>query len=169
MSETPEQRRRRLRWLTLGEIIAVIAVAISALGLWKTWQDRPEKPVVVVEKHSSIPLALRGSVENEGRELEISPTEDGHTLQSLTLTVPTSGSVIEIGSDGKLSSRAIESALNIVGDRDKGTHRLPVRISAKYIEAGADKTATGSYVLTYKWESGGLFGGRSVRLVGFSR
>ena len=43
MSETPEQRRRRLRWLTLGEIIAVIAVAISALGLWKSWQDERRK------------------------------------------------------------------------------------------------------------------------------
>jgi hypothetical protein len=169
MSETPEQRRRRLRWLTLGEIIAVIAVAISALGLWKAWHDRPDKPVVVVEKRSSIPLALRGRVEDQGRGLEISPTEDSHTLQSLTLKVPTSGSVIEVASDGKLSSRAIESALNIVGDRDKGTHRLPVRISAKYIEAGADKTATGSYVLTYKWEGGGLFGGRSLRLVSLAR
>ena len=168
MTETPEQRRRRLRWLTLGEVIAVIAVAISALGLWTTWHDEPAKPVLV-EKRSSIPLALRGRIGKEGRELEISPTEDSHTLQSLTLTIPASGSVIEIGSDGKLSSRVIESALNTVGDRDKDTHRLPVRISAKYIEAGADKTATGSYVLTYKWEGGGLFGGRSLRLVGFSR
>ena len=34
-----------------------------------------------------------------------------------------------------------------------------------YVEAGADKTATGSYVLSYRWEGGGLLGGRSLRLI----
>ena len=48
-------------------------------------------------------------------------------------------------------------------------HRLNVRIAARYVEAGADKAATGSYTLTYRWEGGGLFGGKSLRLVGLSR
>jgi hypothetical protein len=44
-----------------------------------------------------------------------------------------------------------------------------VRIEARYVEAGADKTTTGSYMLAYRWEGGGLLGGRSLRLVGLSR
>ena len=44
-----------------------------------------------------------------------------------------------------------------------------VAIAARYVEAGADKSATGSYVISYRWEGGGLFGGRSLRLVGLSR
>ena len=51
----------------------------------------------------------------------------------------------------------------------KGTHRVPVRIAARYVEAGADKSATGSYVISYRWDGGGLFGGRSLRIVGLSR
>ena len=41
MSETPKERRR-LRWLPLGEIIAVIAVAISASAV-KTWRTSPTR------------------------------------------------------------------------------------------------------------------------------
>ena len=167
--ETESQRRTRLRWVTLGEAIAIAALILSGLGLWHEWNKRDDGPKVVVEKPTAIPLALRGRVGDDGRSLEISPIEEEHALQSLTLTVPTSGSVIEIGSDGEVSARAIESALNRVDDQEKGPHRLPIRIAARYVEAGADKSTTGSYVLTYRWEGGGLFSGRSLRLVGLSR
>ncbi len=166
--ETEAQRRSRLRWVTLGEAIAIAALILSALGLWREWNKRETPPKVVIEKPTAIPLVLRGRVTHEGRELEIMPVEDSHALQSLTLTVPTSGSVIEVGPDGELSSRAIESALSRVDDK-KGTQRLNVRIDARYVEAGADKSATGSYVIRYKWEGGGLLGGRSLRFVRFSR
>ncbi len=46
---------------------------------------------------------------------------------------------------------------------------MPVRIAARYVEAGADRRGGGNYVLRYKWEGGGLFGGRSLRLVGLSK
>jgi len=167
-SETEAHRRSRLRWVTLGEAIAIAALILSGLGLWHEWNKRDDGPKVVVEKPTAIPLALRGRAIDDGKRLEISPIEDSHALQSLTLSVPTSGAVIEVGSDGEVSARAIESALNNV-DRGKGTQRLRVRVSARYVEAGADKTATGSYVISYKWEGGGLLGGKSLRLVGFSR
>jgi len=42
-------------------------------------------------------------------------------------------------------------------------------MEAHYVESGAERRGGGSYVLRYKWEGGGLFGGRSLRLVGLSR
>jgi hypothetical protein len=42
-------------------------------------------------------------------------------------------------------------------------------MDARYVEAGTDKSASGSYVISYRWESGGLLGGRSLRLEGLSR
>jgi hypothetical protein len=44
-----------------------------------------------------------------------------------------------------------------------------VRIDARYVEMGKDRRASGSYVLRYRWEGGGLLGGRSLRLTGLSR
>ena len=165
-SDAETRRRSRLRWVTLGEAIAIAALILSGLGLWHEWNKKDEQPKVVVEKPTAIPLALRGRVTDDGRELQISPIEDSHALQSLTITA--AGTKIEVGSDGELSANAIEKALGKTEDRD-GTHRLSVRIAARYVEAGADKTATGSYALTYRWEGRGLFGGRSLRLVGLSR
>ena len=40
----------------------------------------------------------------------------------------------------------------------KGNQRLGVRVSARYVERGADRRATGSYTLAYRWQGGGLAG-----------
>jgi hypothetical protein len=165
-SESEAKKRSRLRWVTLGEAIAIAALVISGLGLWREFTKPDEKPVVV-EKNESIPLTLRGRAKDEGRSLEISPVELGHALQSLTITA--GASKIELGSDGELGARAVEDALGKSDGKREGAHRIRVRIVARYVEAGADKTATGSYLLSYRWEGGGLLGGRSLRLVGLSR
>ena len=164
------KRRSRLRWVTLGEAIAIAALIISGMGVWLSWKDsdKDKGTTTVVERRQSIPLALRGRAESEGRSLQITPVEDGHALQSLTITVQ-GAKPIELGSDGELNARDLESALGEKAAGDKGTHRASVRIAARYVEAGADKSATGSYVISYRWEGGGLFGGRSLRLVGLSR
>ena len=82
--------------------------------------------------------------------------------------VPTSGTVIEVGSDGILSAKAIESALN-ADDKGKGPHQLKVTIAAAYVEGGVDRKASRSYTIRYRWEGGGLFDGRSLRFSGLSR
>ena len=113
-------------------------------------------------------IALRGKPVDEGRALEILPVESNHALQSLNIIVAGS-SAIDVGSDGELSASDLESALGDKAADGKGTHRVSVRVDARYVEAGADKSATGSYVIGYRWEGGGLLGGRSLRLTGFSR
>ena len=167
MSETPEQRRRRLRWLTLGELLAVVAVAISALGLWQSWKSG-DKPTTVVEQRRPIALTLRGKVENDGRTLVITPVEQSHALQSLILKLA-GATPINIGSDGELGADELEGALGKGTNRDKGTHRLRVRVESDYVEAGVVRHASGNYTLTYRWEGGGLFGGRSLRLASLAR
>jgi hypothetical protein len=167
MSESDRQTRRR--WVSLGEIIAIAALAVSAFGVWITWKNSSEdKPTRVVEQHQSIPLTLRGSVEQDGRELVIAPVESGHALESLKLTIK-GASPIEIASDGKLDASNLESALK---DRDKGRTgdlSVSVRIDARYVEAGTDRRRAANYLLRYRWEGGGLFGGRSLRFTGFTR
>ena len=161
--------KTRRRWVTLGELIALAALIISGLGLWLTWKsNNDDKTTRVVEQHVAIPLTLRGKAEDDGRRIEISPVESAHALESLTVTIK--GALpIAVGSDGMLDAGDVESALR---DRDKdakGNRTLPVRIDARYVEAGKDRRASGNYVLRYRWEGGGLFGGRSLRLTGFSR
>jgi hypothetical protein len=159
----------RRRWINLGELIALGALIVSALGVWIAWKsnDKPEKPSAVVEQRQAIPLTLHGTADQEGRELTIAPVEPSHALDSATITIE-GASPIELGSDGKLAASDVESALK-AKDENKGAHSVPVRIKAKYVEAGTDRTGGGRYMLHYRWESGGLFGGRTLRLTGLSR
>ena len=167
MSQFDQKTRRR--WISLGEFIALAALAVSAIGVWIAWKTSSEdKTTRVVEQRQAIPLTLRGSVEQDGRELVIAPVESSHALESLTLTIKGTPP-IEIGSDGNLDAGTVQSALE---DRDKdakGGLSIPVRIDARYIEAGADRHRAGTYLLRYRWEGGGLFGGRSLRFTGFTR
>lgn len=173
MSESGDEkaRRARLRWISLGETIAIAALVISGLGLWHEWRkdDAPATTTTVVEKRQAIPLTLRGKPDDDGRSMTISPVEPTHALESLTVKLP-GAAPIEVGSDGELQATDVETALK-GHDKDPKDRTLsaPVQITARYVEAGKDRRGGGAYTLRYRWEGGGLFGGRSLHLVGLSR
>jgi hypothetical protein len=168
MTESPEARRRRL--INLGELIALAALIVSALGVWIAWKSsNHDKPTEVVEHRSAVPLALRGTSDGDGRTLTITPADPSHALQSLKVTIR-GADPIDVGSDGRLSASDVESALRGREKEAKDvTHSVPVRIDARYVENGADRRGGGAYVLRYRWEGGGLFGGRSLHLIGLAR
>ena len=143
---------------------------VSAVGVWIAWQSsNNDRPTRVVEQRSAVPLALRGTADGDGRTLTIMPADPGHALQSLRLTI-NGASPIDVGSDGRLSASDVEAALKGREKEAKDvTHSVAVRIEARYVESGSDRRGGGAYVLRYKWEGGGLFGGRSLRLVGLAR
>lgn len=157
------------RGIGLGEMIGLSALVISGLGVWIAWQSaNRDAPTRIVEQREAIALTLRAKPEDEGRTLIVEPVEPGHALQSLRLTLPGVQS-IAVGSDGAIAARDIEDALKVAGDERKGSDSRPVRIDARYVEAGQDRSRTATYRLRYHWEGGGLFGGRSLRLDGLSR
>lgn len=166
-----QARRKRLRWISLGEAIAIAALVISGLGLWREWRkdDSPSAATTtVIEKRQAIPLTLRAKAGDDGRSLVIAPVEPSHALESLSLAIR-GADPIELGSDGRLDAQQVESALGNSNRDAKGAQAVPVRIATRYVEMGEDKMSSGNYLLTYRWEGGGLFGGHSVRLVGLSR
>ena len=165
---TDEKTRRR--WISLGEIIALAALAVSAIGVWIAWKSSSEdKPTRVVEQRQAIPLTLRARREDDGRKLEISPVESSHALESLTVTI-TGASPISVGSDGELGASDVESALSSRGEEPKNrTLSVRAKIDARYVEMGKEKASSGSYTLRYMWKGAGLFGGRSLHLVALSR
>jgi len=162
--------KTRRRWINLGELIAIAALIVSATGVWIAWKSsNQDKPTRVVEQRSAVPLALRGTADGNGRTLTIVPADPSHALLSLTVTVK-GASPIDLGSDGKLAASDVEGALKSREKEAKDvTHSVPVRIDAHYVESGADRHGGGTYIVRYKWEGGGLFGGRSLHLMGLSR
>jgi hypothetical protein len=175
MSETESERKRRLRlrWVTLGEAVAIAALILSGLGLWKDWRSDQERaptgPTKVIEERKPIALKLHGRVEDEGKRLVISPIEDSHALDSLSVAIQGAASPISVGSDGVLDASDVQSAIGKPKDETKGSQRVGAIIDTRYVEAGQDRRSSSRYVISYHWEGGGLFGGRSLRLTGFSR
>jgi hypothetical protein len=168
MTESPEAKRRRL--INLGELIALAALIVSGVGVWIAWKSsNNDQPTRVVEQRSAVPLALRGTPDGDGSTLTIMPADSSHALQSLRLTIK-GAAPIEVGSDGRLSAGDVQKALQDREKEAKGVARsVAVRIEAHYVEAGNDHRGGGSYVVRYKWEGGGLFGGRSLHLLGLAR
>jgi hypothetical protein len=169
MTDSPsnDAKARRRRWITLGETVAIAALAISALGLWNSWKaDKAEKQPPLIEAKAAIPIAFRGKIESDGKAMSIAPVEPGHSLESLTMSVAGKPAA-SIGSDGQLGAAEIE---RLVGDtsKDKKPGSLSVRFEARYIEAGTLKRGGGRYRISYRWEDGGLFGGDKLRLTGLS-
>jgi len=162
--------KTRRRWINLGEIIALAALAVSAAGVWIAWKSsNHDGPTRVVEQRQAIPLTLRAKRGDDGRRLEISPVESSHALESLTVTI-SGASPISVGSDGELSASDVESALSARGDEPKNrTLSVRAKVDARYVEMGKEKSSSGSYTLRYMWKGAGLFGGRSLHLVGLSR
>jgi len=159
----------RRRWINLGEFVAVAGLVISGLALWNSWSGGKaddKSPVVAVEKERSVPIALRGRIQDDGKSLLLSPVENGHSLDSATLSA--NGRSTDVGSDGVVSAGAVQS---LVGDRkkDETTGSILVDVAARYVEAGKDRRGGGRYRLRYRWEGGGLFGGNEIRLTGWSR
>jgi hypothetical protein len=168
MSESDPPKRRRL--IPLGEFIALAALIVSALGVWIAWQSSKDSgPAQVIEHRTSVPLALRGSIDDRGETLVLTPADPSHALESIVVKIA-GASPVEVGSDGRLKASELERALK---GRENEAKEKPMRIrmqlDTRYVEAGADRRASGSYLLRYQWEGGGLFGGRSLRLIGFTR
>jgi hypothetical protein len=168
MSETESERRRRL--INLGELIALAALIVSAVGVWIAWKSsNQDKPTRVLEQRTPVPLTLRAKREDDGEKLAISPVEDSQALESLTVTLP-GASPIQVGSDGELAASDVQAALKGRDNEPKDrTLSVRARMDAHYVELGKDRTASGTYTLRYMWKGGGLFGGRSLHLVALSR
>jgi hypothetical protein len=170
MSETESQARRR-HWINFGELIAVLALIVSAAGVWVSWKSssHDDKPATIVEQHKPVALVLRGGTEDGGRSIEIAPVDPNHALESMTVTIK-GAAPIELGSDGRLDIGDVQAVFEGHDEEPKDKAlSVPVSISARYVEDGADRRGGGTYTLRYRWEGGGLFGGRSLRLIGLSR
>ena len=129
-----------------------------------------DKPTRIVEQRQSIPLMLRAKREFDGQRLEISPVEPSHALESLTVTLP-GASPIEVGSDGVVNASDVASALKGHDNepKDRGLSAFGRALMHDMSRPARRSTPSGSYTLRYMWKGGGLFGGRSLHLLGLSR
>ena len=180
MSETPEEKREaaaiRRRWITLGEVVAVLAVLISAATLWNSYQERKSAEAERAaaarkETRAETALVLRARAEDDGKRLALEPVDTDQVIQSQTIVFPAKLGVgpIETAGDARIEARWIADALKkMEANRTAaGDLRVPVAIVSRFTSKGAVRTDAALYQLAYRRE-GNLLGGSSIRLRGLS-
>ena len=184
MAETPQERaeaaRVRRRWINLGELVAVLALVISALTLWNSYRERTTTEAEHAQesaqsaKKATI-LILKATADKDGRTLALAPHADEQAIQSQTIYFPAKLGVspAETSSDARIEKSWFESALisarKAAGvEATPGDARVPVLIETHYLTDGDAHVDRALYEVGYV-TTHSLIGGTDVHLRGLSR
>ena len=180
MSEESERKRRsRLRWVTLGEAVAIAAVAISGVGLWQGYQDRSQdradNATEAARATSPAPFYLRATADADGSTLTLAPVVSDHVIQGQAIRFPPSFklSPVTTTSDARIEAGWFADAIKAdrrtrrLPDQTQGDERVPVMIETDYLAGGMALKARAYYDIGYALE-GRFLRGSSVKLRGLS-
>jgi hypothetical protein len=169
----------RRRWLTLGEVLAVIAVVISALTLWNNWSERSDSEAAksIEARQASIraaTLALTATGSDKS-ELVLKPGSSEQSVQSQTIRFPTAlgAAPAETTGEPRIEAawfeRALLKARSEAGlpDDSRGDERIPVVITTRFLVDGKPYEDVAIYDIGYT-VSGRWLSGHSVTLRGIS-
>jgi hypothetical protein len=160
MSDTPP-KRLPIRWLTLAEIVAVAALAITGLSFWDSHRERVqeardrataagERQAKVQAEARKMTFVMTGAREDDGKRVRLTAVNDGQVIQTQTVWFP-----VEIRSDSvettgnpRLEVGWITGGLTKHASKQR-TGRVPVGVLTVFIEDGVTKTDRSIYYLGY--------------------
>lgn len=157
MADAPETAgQRRRRWLTIGEVVGVLALLISAAGLWESHRARVEEraDAAAVKPVSAAPLVLTARVADDGDTLALSATRD-RVIQTQGVRFPTA---LAAGRQDTVGNPRLEAGWFAAELRDAlpGKHvrgRVPVAIVTRYLDDGVLREDTAIYDIGHGWRS----------------
>jgi hypothetical protein len=177
--QTPAERREaaaiRRRWITLGEILAVIGVLISGLALWNSWSERSaaeRERISEKAKQDAVSRIVVLKSSGGGKRLALAAHDPDQAIQSQTLHFP---SAFALGAfdttEPRIEAEWVKRATRKAREKDgkvRGDARMPVAITTRFVADGRTFTDTALYDVGYKENDGGLFEGSEVELKGLS-
>lgn len=176
-----EAARIRRRWINLGELLAVVAVLISALTFWNSYRERThaEAKEAREEQRQSAAVAtivLGATADAKGRVLTLAPLHAEQRIQGQTIVFPPALGIapVETTGDARIEAdwfeKALKHARHAAGATDEtaGDLRLPVLVTSRYLADDTAHSSRACYDIGYRIARGGLFGGSDVRMTGLS-
>lgn len=169
----------RRRWVTIGEVVALAALAIAVLGYLDAHKDRQaEADRRVAESRKAVAraaLVLTAEADKDGGRLTLSPLGSGQAIQGQRYLFPKAvlGHPMEVTAARPQIDRAwvdagLKAALDAGSGSKTGEGVLPVGVVTRYIEDGEERTDRSLYRVGFAVRKGGLFSGRAVVLLGLS-
>lgn len=165
MSETPSERKRRLRFLTVAELVGLAALAIAALGYWDSHRERTmterERAAEAREKQAEakagalkLTFLMTGTPESGGERLRLATVHPEQVIQTQAISFPAEirGDAAQTTGNPRIEAGWFEDglgkALHIRGDK-RHQGRLPVGVATSFIEDGQEKTDQAIYLIGY--------------------
>jgi hypothetical protein len=171
----------RRRWITLGELLAVVAVVISGLTLYLNWSDRSESAAEKAQERAgaerrAATLTLAATVADKGGRLDLRPVAVDQVVQSQRIRFPEALGAREVETTGapRIEARWFDARLkrarNRAGlpDDSRGDEKLPVLIETSFVVGDETVSDLALYDIGYSIKGGGLLGGHELSLRGLS-
>jgi hypothetical protein len=171
VNDTPRKKRLPIRWLTLAEVVGLVAVVIAGLGYWDSHRERSfeERERATAERERKAEaqreaqkgalkqsFLLKAEPQGSGDWLRLSAVHPEQVIQTQSLTFPSEvrADAAQTTGNPRLEGGWIEGGLaKAEKARGRGgkeiTGRLPVGIVTVYIEDGEPKTDRALYVVGY--------------------
>jgi hypothetical protein len=161
----PRKKRLPLRWLSLAELVGIVAVAIAALGYWDTHRERAqtdrERVAEAREKQAEakagalkLTFLMTGAPESGGERLRLTTVHSEQVIQTQSVSFPAEirGDAVQTTGNPRVEAGWFEDglgkALHARGDKRR-QGRLPVGIATSFIEDGQEKTDQAIYRIGY--------------------
>lgn len=169
----------RRRWITLGELLALAAVVISALTLWSNWSDRQDSRAnqAATARRASARAATLVLVAGagEGERLALHPAASDQTVQRQSVRFPAALGLAPVATTGEPRieadwfAQALQKARARIDlpDDSRGDEQLPLLIETRFLADGAEHVDLALYDLGYTIE-GRLLRGHRLTLRGLS-
>jgi hypothetical protein len=178
-AQAAESAAVRRRWVTLAEVLGVLAVVIPGLALWNSWTERSDtkaEQVADAQRASARAGTLVLVAADAGKHVLALKTASGaQSVQSQKILFPTALGAAPAETTGEPRIEAgwfehpLEKAREAAGlpDNSRGDERLPVVIVTRFLVDGEPHEDVAIYDIGFTI-SGRLLGGHSVALRGIS-
>jgi len=167
---TPAPRRQGF-WLTVSEIVGVLALIIAGLNLWDSRQqhaldaarERERAQAEQARAQAQSAFIAVGEADAEGRTISLRPLKTVQAIQSQRYDFP--HDVLDHGVDVTAERPRIEAdwiagglkrALEAAHAKAVGEARVPVVIETVYVEDGDSRTDVSLYRIGFSWKRGFL-------------
>ena len=171
--------RRQGFWLTVGEVVGVLALVIAGLNYWESHQQhvdqlRHDQAEAQAQTRVASAFVNVGEADKDGRFVSLHPLRSSQAIQSQRYRFPSdvvdhpvdiTAEVPRIQADW--IAGGVKHALDDGRAAGAGEARIPVVIETTYVQDGDTRTDVSLYQLGVAWKRGFLTG-RQVRLTGLA-
>ena len=169
------QPRRQGFWLTVGEVVAALALLVAGLNFWESHQQRLDTARrAATETSAQTAFVAQGQVSKDGRQILLSPLRPAQAISVERYVFPRA--VLDGPKDVSAAQPRIEADWLAPGLRrilkagrakGPGHGHLPVVIETTYVQDGDPHHDASIYEIGYDWRPR-LFQGDRIRLEGLA-